>query len=193
MSETYYDGLARYYKLIYPDWDGAVERQAQALDSVIREYFGQAHSILDAACGIGTQSIGLAQLGYAVTGSDISSAEVDLARVESQRRGLPIDLRIADMRQLWQAHQKQFDVVIACDNAVPHLLSDDEIRRAFEQFYLCTMPNGGCCISIRDYSALERGGKRLYPRLTHENEGGRVVFLICGSLTATITTSQPTW
>jgi SAM-dependent methyltransferase len=32
--------------------------------------------ILDAACGIGTQSLALAALGYSVEGSDISSAEV---------------------------------------------------------------------------------------------------------------------
>jgi hypothetical protein len=37
-----------------------VERQASILDGIIREYFGgNVKSILDAACGIGTQSIGL--------------------------------------------------------------------------------------------------------------------------------------
>lgn len=175
-TEAYYNALVPYYKLIYADWEASVERQAAALDSVIREFVGpQACHILDAACGIGTQSIGLAQLGYTVSASDISRAEVERARTESSGRGLSIDFRQADMRHLWQAHQQQFDVVIACDNAVPHLLSDREIGQAFEQFYQCTTPLGACIISVRDYAAMERNGQKFYPRLTHNLENGRIV------------------
>ena len=176
LNQTYYDGLAPYYKLIYPDWDTSITRQATALDDVIREFFGQGvHHVLDAACGIGTQSIGLAQLGYTITASDISPAEIEQARAETMKRGLSIEFRVADMRQLHQVHQNQFDLVIACDNAVPHLSSEDEIRHTFEQFYRCTTSNGGCLISVRDYANMERGGRRLYPRLAHETADGRIV------------------
>ena len=130
---------------------------------------------MDAACGIGTQSIGLAQVGHTVIASDISSAAIEHARTEASTRGLSIEFRLADMRQLWQVHQRQFDVVIACDNAVPHLLSDDDILQAFEQFYQCTVPNGGCILSVRDYANIERGGNQLRPRMTHEVVGGRIV------------------
>ena len=44
--------------------------------------------VLDCACGIGTQSIGLAQQGFQVTATDISAAAITRARTESQRRGL---------------------------------------------------------------------------------------------------------
>lgn len=176
MTEAYYNALAPYYKFIYLDWEASVKRQASALDGVIREFFGHnVRHVLDAACGIGTQSIGLAQLGYTVTASDISSVEVEQARAEASQGGLSIDFRVADMRQLWQAHQKQFDVVIACDNAIPHLLSDQEIRQVFEQFYQCTTPKGGCIISVRDYANMERGEQTLYPRLKHDLEDGRIV------------------
>jgi ribonuclease HI len=176
LNQTYYNGLAPYYKLIYPDWDASIARQATALDGVIREFFGKGvRHILDAACGIGTQSIGLAQLGYTITASDISPAEIEQARAETIKRGLSIEFRVADMRQLHQVHQNQFDLVIACDNAVPHLSSEDEIRHTFEQFYQCTTSNGGCIISVRDYANTERGGRRLYPRLAHETTDGRIV------------------
>ena len=80
MTETYYNGLAPYYKFIYPDWDKSVQRQAEALDSVIQEFVGEnAKTVLDVACGIGTQSIGLAKLDYQVTSSDLSSAEIERA------------------------------------------------------------------------------------------------------------------
>jgi SAM-dependent methyltransferase len=176
MSEAYYDSLAPYYKFIYQDWEVSIKRQATVLDSVIRECFGpNARHILDAACGIGTQSIGLAELGYLITASDISAVAIEQARTEAAQRGLTIEFRLADMRHLWLVHQQQFDVVLACDNAVPHLLSEAEIRQAFEQFFHCTTPEGGCLISVRDYASMQRGGTQLYPRLTHKVEAGRLV------------------
>lgn len=174
--ETYYNQLAPYYKFMLQNWDASVIRQATQLDGVVQEFFGpQARRILDCACGIGTQSIGLAQLGYTVTASDISSEELAIAQAEAVKRGLQIALSVADMRQLADHYPKPFDVVIACDNAIPHLLSDDEILLAFNQFYQCTTPEGGCLISVRDYSSLEKGGARLYQRPIHPTMDGRVI------------------
>jgi SAM-dependent methyltransferase len=174
--ESFYNHLAPYYRWLYADWDASVTRQASSLDAVIREVCGpDVQRILDAACGIGTQTLGLAELGYRLTASDISSVEIERARAEAVRRGLTIDFRVADMRQLWQVHQHQFDVIIACDNAIPHLLSDAEILLAFEQFYRCTVPGGGCIISARDYAAMEREDRQFYPRLIHETDKGRMV------------------
>jgi SAM-dependent methyltransferase len=177
MIETYYDQLAPYYKFLLQDWEASVLRQAAVLDGVIREFFGpDARRILDAACGIGTQSLGLAQRGYTVAASDISPVAVARAQAEAVKLGLPITFGVADMRRLATAYPQPFDVVMACDNAVPHLLSEAEILQAFEQFYRCTLPNGGCIISVRDYARLEeRSGKKLYPRAVHPTPDGRVV------------------
>jgi len=174
--EAFYDRLAPYYRWLYADWDASVVRHASLLDAVIREVCGpHVQQILDAACGIGTQTLGLAELGYRLAASDISSAEIEQARAEANRRGLSIDFCVADMRQLWQVHQRQFDVIIACDNAIPHLLSDAEILLAFEQFYRCTVSGGGCIISVRDYATMERDGRQFYPRLIHDTDKGRMV------------------
>jgi len=171
----YYDQLAPYYRLVYRDWEASVKRQALALDGTICEFVGpDADLVLDAACGIGTQSLGLAELGYRVTASDISPEAVELARAEAARRGLEIEFGVADMRSLPEAHRERFDVVLACDNAVPHLLTDDDILLAFRQFYACTAPGGGCLVSARDYSQVEREGRVIQPRTVHETPGGRV-------------------
>jgi SAM-dependent methyltransferase len=174
--EGFYDNLAPYYRWLYADWDASVARQASILDAVIREICGpHVRQILDAACGIGTQTLGLAELGYRLTASDISSVEVERARAEANRRGLNVDFCLADMRHLSDVHQRQFDAIIACDNAIPHLLSDADILLAFEQFYRCTVPGGGCIISVRDYAALERGGRQFYPRLIHDTDKGWMI------------------
>ena len=176
MTEAYYNGLAPYYKLIYPDWDKSVQRQAKALHSVITEFVGgKANSVLDVACGIGTQSIGLAEIGYTVTSSDLSSSEVEYARQESLRHNVQIEFQVVDMRQVWDTYQRQFDVVIACDNSVPHLLGNDEILFAFRQFYRCTKSDGCCIISVRDYDQLERNAQMMHPRLVHHTDSGQIV------------------
>lgn len=178
MTDSFYNGLAPYYKLIYPDWDASVRRQAQTLNSVIQEFIGPtAKTVLDAACGIGTQSIGLAQLGYAVTGSDLSAGEIEQACKDATRFAVHIEFAVVDMCRVWDIYQKQFDVVMACDNSVPHLLTDNDILTAFRQFYRCTKAGGGCIISVRDYAQVERGGrqKQMYPRLVHATQQGQVV------------------
>ncbi len=175
MLESYYNRLTPYYKYIYADWEASLQRQAGILDGVIREYFGdKMERVLDAACGIGTQSIGLAQLGYRVTASDISPVELEHARREADQRNLKVAFEVADMRTLPAKYQEKFDLVIACDNAIPHLLRDDEILQAFREFYRCTTPEGGCLITVRDYENIERHGQRLNPRTVHETEHGKL-------------------
>lgn len=178
MIEAYYNQLAPYYKFIYADWERSLTLQTAALDSVIREYFGdQISTVLDAACGIGTQSIGLAELGYKVTGSDLSSGAIKLAQEEAQARDLPIDFSVVDMRQAWENHQRQFDIVLACDNSVPHLLNEEEILQAFKGFFLSIKEGGGCLISVRDYDLLEREDQesRFVPRQIHHTNRGQII------------------
>ncbi len=176
MIAAFYDQLAPYYQYLHADWEASVTRQAVALDGLIHEFFGPTtRHILDAACGIGTQSLGLAALGYVVTASDISSGELARARELARQRNLAIDFRLADMRTLRAVMAEPFDVVIACDNAVPHLLTDDDILQTFRQFHACTTAHGGCLISVRDYANLERGGQQIYPRLVHATPTGRLI------------------
>jgi len=154
----FYDQLTPFYHLIYPDWEAAIAQQGQQLDQVIREYWdGSVEQILDVSCGIGTQAIALAKQGYRVTASDLSAKEVARAKQEAQRRNLELQFSVCDMREVYDHYQRQFDLVISCDNSVPHLLDDTEILRALRQFYACTRSGGGCIITLRDYAKETRG------------------------------------
>jgi len=171
-SQGFYEILAPHYHLIYEDWDASMERQGAALDSIIRSEWGPSvRTVLDAAAGIGTQAIALATRGYEVTASDLSRTAIERASKEAQLRGATLNHCVADLRRLSQVHG-MFDVVLACDNALPHLLTDVEIQEALEQCFKCTRPGGGCLISLRDYR-LPGHGIELHPHGIRDGDGAR--------------------
>jgi SAM-dependent methyltransferase len=175
MLHKFYDQLAPLYKYLYQDWETSLVNQAAILDQVIKEYFDtDIKTIRDVACGIGTQSLGLGELGYQVIGSDISEDAIQIAKQEAESRNLPIDFSVQDMRSI---DQGQFDLIMACDNAIPHLQTDREILRAFKAFYKHIKQDGGCIISVRDYAQMEwsEGETRLVPRRVQDIEGGRII------------------
>jgi SAM-dependent methyltransferase len=172
--EAFYDELAPFYHLIFPDWEASIRRQAAALDGIIRECWGECVStVLDVACGIGTQALGLAALGYRVTASDLSGAAVERARREAARRALAIDFSVADLRRAAAHHGRPFDLVIACDNALPHLLTDAELLAAFGQLLACARPGGGCLVTVRAYDDEERAGVQVKPYGVRVQDGVR--------------------
>jgi SAM-dependent methyltransferase len=175
--QDFYDALAPFYHLIFPDWDASIARQAAALGEVIRTELGPGaeRTVLDVACGIGTQALGLAALGYPVTASDLSPAAVARLREEAIRRGVAVDAKVADMRDAWDAHGRAFGVVLCADNSLPHLLTDGEILGALRGFLRCTAPGGICLISIRDYDATDLTTARMHPYRVREEDGARWV------------------
>ncbi|HEY4346906.1 MAG TPA: class I SAM-dependent methyltransferase [Gaiellaceae bacterium] len=149
----FYEGFADHYELAYGgNWDGALARQGAALDRLIRSGHPEARDVLDCACGIGTQAIGLAQLGYRVRGTDLSDRAVARARAEAERRGLSIELGVADFRDL-RSVPAEYDVVIACDNALPHLLDEADVILALREMHGKLRPGGLLVVTMRDFDA----------------------------------------
>ena len=150
----FYDQLARFYHLIFEDWEQSIARQAQALDPLLKTRFSQDHlRILDCACGIGTQAIGLALKGHSLVASDVSSAAIARAAHEAKTRELPIDFYTADMTDLAVVPSDQFDVVAALDNALPHLNSE-QLLKAARSIKAKLRPGGLFIASLRNYEAI---------------------------------------
>src|SRR5262245_4778418 len=120
--QDFYDDLADDYHLIYPDWKATIEWQGEILDRLIQSQIGSQGSLLDCSCGIGTQAIGLASRGFQVYATDLSPVAVERARRESARIGVSIAFGVADFRSLATQVEGTFDVVLSCDNALPHML-----------------------------------------------------------------------
>lgn len=168
-AETFYDKLADDYHLVYADWRHAVRRQGDTLDHLIRSLHAKSTGrVLDASCGIGTQAIGLALHGYAVHASDISARSVDRAKEEAATFGVKIDFNVADMRRLADSVPGIFDVVLSCDNSLPHLVGDADILTALHGMRTKLTSDGIVVIGIRDYDEIVRIRPRVTPPQTIE-------------------------
>jgi SAM-dependent methyltransferase len=161
----FYDGLAGDYELVYGgEWERAVDQQAAALDRVIRKYLPHGRSVLDCACGIGTQAIGLAGRGYRVVGTDLSHGAIDRARHEARRLGIGATFDVADFRDLSDI-DGEFDVVISCDNALPHLLEPADVLTVMQQMRDKLTPAGLLVVTIRDFDRALREWPPIAPPL----------------------------
>jgi len=151
LTGAFYDGLAGTYELMFPDWDASMARQASQLS----EFIPTGARVLDCACGIGTQAIGLAMRGYEVVGADLSPKAAARAVVEASARGVTLSALASDMRALPFA-DASFDVVLAADNALPHLLTSDDVLAALREMRRVLRPGGRLIISTRDYDTIRR-------------------------------------
>jgi hypothetical protein len=127
----FYDRLAGDYDRIFADWPASVRRQGETLDRPIRARLGDRTGpvvALNASCGIGPQAIGLALYGHAVHPTDLSPMAVE---------------GVFDI-----------DIVLSCDNALAHLLADDDPRWALRGLRAQLVPGGVLLLSIRDDVAL---------------------------------------
>jgi glycine/sarcosine N-methyltransferase len=176
----FYDELSAQYHLLYADWDEAVARHGRVVDGLIGALLGPGPKrILDAACGIGTQAIGLAQRGHQVTGTDLSAGAVARAQREAQRLGVTLAVQVADLRELTEAISGPFDAVCALDNALPHLEGETEVSQALGGLDSLLVPGGLFLASIRDYDAMLQDRPRVEaPRVIDEPDGHRVVFQV---------------
>lgn len=169
----FYDELAPLYHLIHQDWDASIRRQGEQLSSLITAEWPKSNRVLDVSCGIGTQAIGLAQHGYSVAGSDVSAKAIGRAENEARARGAKVLFSVCDMRQAHEHHSSGFDVVISCDNSLPHLLTDDDLLLALKEMFACLSPGGGCIVSVRDYETEERGANIVKPYGVRTETGKR--------------------
>ena len=151
---SFYEPLADHFHLIFNDWEKSIEWQARILNPLLAARgCGHPLKILDCACGIGTQALGFASFGHRVVASDLSRAAVSRATREAERRGLDISFHVSDMTSLTEVADRDFDVVVAMDNALPHLTAE-QLVFAIRAIGSKLKSNGLFVASTRDYDAL---------------------------------------
>ena len=174
--QTFYDNMAPQYDKLFLDWQAATREQAGILDRIFAANgFDRTARILDCACGIGTQAIGLAALGYSVTASDISDRELAEAADRAGKNDVKIRFEHADFRALSDTFSEQFDIVTAMDNALPHMLTGEALGSAVRSIAGRIRPGGIFVASIRDYDSLLAEKPPYSPPYIHKTEKGQRV------------------
>lgn len=178
--QTFYNSMASQYDKLFFDWKMTTNEQAKLLDKIFQNNgYDPQSRILDCACGIGTQAVGLASLGYCVTASDISSGALVEARKRAAKNHVEICFRQANFCALSETFSEQFDIVIAMDNALPHMLSSVALESAVKSITDQIVSGGMFCASIRDYdSLLEEKPVYSAPYIHNTEKGKRVSFQI---------------
>jgi len=174
--QTFYDNLASQYDKLFFDWQSETREQAEILSKLFQAHgFDKSARILDCACGIGTQAIGLAALGYSVTASDISDAELAQAKDRAAQNNVQIHFEHADFRALSKTFSAPFDIVICMDNALPHMLSKNDLEAAIRSITNQITAGGMFVASIRDYDALLMEKPSYSPPYIHKTQQGQRV------------------
>lgn len=174
--QTFYDNLALQYDKLFFDWQATTKEQALILDKLFKDNgYDNKAEILDCACGIGTQAIGLAKMGYNVTASDISDEELKEARKRALKNNAEICFENADFRTLGKTFSKKFNIIIAMDNALPHMLTKRDLERAVKSIMGQLAQGGMFVASIRDYDALIENKPPYSPPYIHKTKNGQRV------------------
>ena len=178
ITQSFYDNMASQYDKLFLDWEATTHEQAKILERIISDHgLKRDARVLDCACGIGTQAIGLAALGYDVTASDISDGELAEARARAEKGGVRIRFEHADFRALSDVFDGGFDVVMAMDNALPHMLTSEDLASAIGSIARKVRPGGIFVASIRDYDAILQEKPAYSPPYVHKTDRGqRVLF-----------------
>jgi SAM-dependent methyltransferase len=119
-----YGKYGEYYDLIYDgkNYDG----ECKNLIDYFRKFSeGRVRGILDMGCGTGNHAILFAKKGYSVVGIDSSQVMINQARRKVERKGLPVEFFVQDMRKLRLG--KKFDAVLCLFGTFGYCINDVEI------------------------------------------------------------------
>ncbi len=174
--QTFYDNLATQYDKLFLDWQATTKEQAEILNRIYQNNgFDNTAKILDCACGIGTQAIGIASLGYNVTASDLSVGELIEAEKRAKANNVEICFKQANFCSLSDTFTEKFDIVIAMDNALPHMLTSNDLESAIKSIVNQIKENGIFVASIRDYDSLLMEKPPYSPPYIHKTDKGQRV------------------
>lgn len=174
--QTFYDKLATQYDKLFLDWKAAAEEQALILNKIFSQNgFNKNASVLDCACGIGTQALGLALEGYKVIASDISEKALEEAEKRAKENAADIRFLKADFCALDKAFKQRFDIIIAMDNALPHMMTRDALKAALKSITNQLNEGGMFVASIRDYDGLIKDKPKYSAPYIHKTDKGQRV------------------
>ena len=121
MSAQY--SAPRYYEIAF---DMNRKQETDFLVHCFRSYAREpVRSVVDIACGTGPHLVRLAARGYRMSGLDLSPANIEFLRARAVKKGLSVDLHVADMTRF--RLPRPVDAAICMQDSQGHLLTNEAI------------------------------------------------------------------
>jgi SAM-dependent methyltransferase len=157
-----YTNLAGYFDAISPVGDAKI----RFLKAVLMA--ADARRILDAACGSGGYALNLCQAGFDILGIDLDPGMIAYSKEKAYRLGISMTFRIEDIRCVSEI-DGSFDVVLYLGDALPHLLSDEDICLALSELYRVLAPGGMLVLQTDNYDRVLRERPAKFPTIEQQD------------------------
>lgn len=105
-------------------YDAFNERNSALINYTVEQLLKKytVHTVLDLACGTGSQVFWLTRAGFEVIGVDINSKMLKIAKEKASQQKMSLTFLKGDMRT---THAGEFDAVITIFNSIGHLTKAD--------------------------------------------------------------------
>lgn len=146
---SHYDKAAKHY-------DAFNEKNSDLINGILKKALKKykVKTILDLACGTGSQVFSLINSGYEVIGVDINSKMLNIAKNIARKEKLDVNFFLGDMRTLKVG---EFDAVITIFNAIGHLTKLD-FEKTMQNVYRNLKVGGIYVFDIFNLSYLNHSG-----------------------------------
>jgi SAM-dependent methyltransferase len=117
---------------------------------------------MDAACGTGHHAIALANIGFQMFGSDLYPEMVSMADANAKAAGEKVTFRTAGFGSINETFKQPggFDAVLCLGNSLPHVASEQDLKKALQDFKELLRPGGMLLLQMRNFDLVMGEKKR---------------------------------
>ena len=156
-----YRDFAADYHWLFPDRVLSGEDFVVAHDELLGTLAPGAR-VLDCACGIGADAIGLARRGYRVTGTDASAAMVAEAKERARAAGVDVAFSVCPWDDLpGRFGAEPFDLVVCRGNSFAHAPSQEALVGSLRAIRAVVAPGGRLVVGSRTWEKLAAERRRV--------------------------------
>ncbi|TFG34038.1 class I SAM-dependent methyltransferase [Candidatus Thorarchaeota archaeon] len=154
------------------DWDRRLNRELPLILSLMDD--PKRARVLDMACGSGHHSIALAAHGAEVIGFDSSETMIRAARVHMEEKGTNAQFINAEMENIANVVEGQFDLVICLGNSLALLKNREVVKDVVKGVRGILREGGSFLAQVLNFEEIHWTGFRNFPmkkgRLSNGNE-----------------------